>query len=303
MVVVPAAWPVAIPVTPTLAALGCDELQVAPTVTFWVLPSLKVAVAVNCCVAPTTSVGLRGVIASEVKVACVTVSPVEPVTESKLALMVVLPLAFAVAVPPFMLATAAFDDFQAARLLRFWLLPSLNVPVAKNTLLVPEAIAALTGLTAIETSVAEVTVKVVEAVKEPFVAVIVVVPGCWLTATLPLMVATAGFDELQLTLLRVCVLPSLYWPTAKNGCVVVLAMTGDNGVMLMVSRLGACTVMVELPLTCSKLAEITAVPGLIPEATPALLQVATVGADEVQLTTRVIFCVLPSLKVPIAVNC
>src|SRR5208283_3672424 len=44
-------------------------------------------------------------------------------------------------------------------------------------------------------------------------------------------------------------------------------------------------------------------PAATPVARPALLMVATEGADEVQVADEVRFCLLPSLKVPVAVNC
>jgi len=43
----PIADPLARPVAPMLTVLGLDEVQVAVLVRFWVLPSLKVPVAVN----------------------------------------------------------------------------------------------------------------------------------------------------------------------------------------------------------------------------------------------------------------
>lgn len=46
-------------------------------------------------------------------------------------------------------------------------------------------------------------------------------------------------------------------------------MEGVAGVMLMEIRLGAWTDKVELPVTCSNEAEITAVPELIADTSPA----------------------------------
>jgi hypothetical protein len=43
-------------------------------------------------------------------------------------------------------------------------------------------------------------------------------------------------------------------------------------------------------------------PGATPFATPPLLTVAAAGLDELQVADAVRFCVLPSLKVPMAVN-
>lgn len=206
---VPAFWPVRSPPEPTLAMVGWEEFQVTSEVRFCVLPSLKVPVAVNCWVAPWTSTGLAGVMASEVRVAWVTVSPVEPVTELKLALMVVEPLPTDVAKLFCMVATEVLALAQVANPAMFCVEPSLKVPTAKKVLVVPGAMETLAGTTAMDCSVAEETVSVVEAEKELSTAVMVVLPGCLETAVLPFMVATDVLDEDQVALVRVCVLPSL----------------------------------------------------------------------------------------------
>ena len=178
MVLVPAPRPVAIPVVPMLEMLGWEELHVMRVVRFCVLPSLKVPVALNCCWAPITITGLRGVRLMPVSVACVTFRVVEPVTELKVALMLALPLPTAVATSPCMVATEVFEDAQEAKPLMNWVDPSLNMPTAKKVLVVPGATETFAGVMAMEVSVAEVTVRVVDAVKEPSTAVMVVVPGC-----------------------------------------------------------------------------------------------------------------------------
>ena len=43
-------------------------------------------------------------------------------------------------------------------------------------------------------------------------------------------------------------------------------------------------------------------PTAFPVARPPVLMLATAGFDELQVTELVRFCVLPSLKVPVAVN-
>ena len=63
------------------------------------------------------------------------------------------------------------------------------------------------------------------------------------------------------------------------------------------------TVRLADPVTGPNLAVIVAVPGLTPLAVPPEEIVATVEDEELQLTYVVRFCWLPSLKVPVAVNC
>ncbi len=80
----------------------------------------------------------------------------------------------------------------------------------------------MAGVTAIETRAAAATVRVVEPLTEPDVAVIVVVPCATLVARpapvpCATMVATATLDELQVTeAVKFCVLPSVNVPVAVN---------------------------------------------------------------------------------------
>lgn len=98
--------------------------------------------------------------------------------------------------------TEGLDELQVTAALRSWVELSENVPVAVNCLLVPAAITGLIGSMAIDTSVAEVTVKRVLPETAPEVAVTVVAPGesevarpgLWLAK-----VATAGLSEVQVT--------------------------------------------------------------------------------------------------------
>ncbi len=66
---------------------------------FWVVPSVKVPVAVNCWVVPSGMEGIAGVTAIDARAAAVTVSVVEPETEPEMAVMVVVPVAALLAKP------------------------------------------------------------------------------------------------------------------------------------------------------------------------------------------------------------
>ena len=68
--------------------------------------------------------------------------------------MVLVPDPTPLAIPaPVMVATAGFDELQLTVLVRFWVLPSLYVPVAVNGCVVPVTIDGLAGVTAIDDSV------------------------------------------------------------------------------------------------------------------------------------------------------
>jgi hypothetical protein len=202
IVEVPAAEPVARPAAVIVAVAAFDELHVAVVVRFWVVPSLNVPVAVNCCVAPLVIEGFAGVTAIDCNVAAVTVSPVEPAMDEDVAVIVDDPTPAPVAKPAAVIvAVAVFDEVHVAVLVRFWVVPSLKVPVAVNCWVAPLVIDGFVGVTAIDWRVAAVTVSVVEPAMEDDVAVIVEVPTVAPVAKpAAVMVAEAVLDELHVAL-------------------------------------------------------------------------------------------------------
>jgi hypothetical protein len=199
-----------------IAVDAVDELQFTTEVTSCVLPSLKVPVAVNCCVAPRTTVGVSGFIAIEARVTGFTTSEADPLTEPKLTLIVVVPALRVLASPAvvavsLMVATEAAVELQCPVWVRVCVVPSENVPVAVNGCVVLRAIVAVGGLMAIEVSVAAVTVSPLEPLTEPEVAEMLAVPCAALVAKPGvLMVAVAGVSDDQVAaLVRFCVLPSV----------------------------------------------------------------------------------------------
>jgi len=75
-----------------VATLAEEELQCVVNVISCVVPSLKEPVAVNCCVLPTVTLGVAGVIASETNVPVPTVNVAVPVRPDAVARMVTVPL-------------------------------------------------------------------------------------------------------------------------------------------------------------------------------------------------------------------
>jgi hypothetical protein len=103
---------------------------------------------------------------------------------------------------------------------------------------------------AIETKVAFVIVRPVDALIDPVVAVMVVLPGATPKAKLLCgdIVATPVFDELQVTkLFRLCVLPSSKVPMALKDCDVFIAIVGFAGMMASEIRFASVTVSCVLP--------------------------------------------------------
>jgi hypothetical protein len=155
--VVPAATPVARPAAETVAVPAIDEVQVAMAETSFVVPSLKVPLAVNACVAPTAIDGFPGMTAMDVSVAmpAVTVSIVEPLTVPLAAVMVVVPAATAVARPPAeIVAVPIIDEVQVAIAEMSFVVPSFIVAVAVNCWVEPVAIDMLVGVTTIDVTFA-----------------------------------------------------------------------------------------------------------------------------------------------------
>ena len=81
MVTGPVATGVARPAAVMVEIFVSEEDQVTELLTFWVLPSVNVPVAVNCCVTPRAMVGFAGVTAIELNAALLTSSVVVPVID------------------------------------------------------------------------------------------------------------------------------------------------------------------------------------------------------------------------------
>jgi hypothetical protein len=87
------------PVDRTDARFGFEDFQVRPLRFNPTLPSLNVPVAVNLTSVPCAILAFAGFIAIETRCAVDTVSVVEPLTDPKSALIVVLPAATLVTTP------------------------------------------------------------------------------------------------------------------------------------------------------------------------------------------------------------
>jgi hypothetical protein len=138
-----------------------------------------------------------------------------------------------------MLAMGGSDKLQVTEAVRFCVVPSEYIPVAMNCCVARLEIVGLIGVTAMDTSVAEVTIKEVVAEILPDAAVIVVCPVATevanpLEPAALLMVATAVSDEPQVTdAVKSCVVPSEYVPVAVNCWVVPMAILGFVGLIAM----------------------------------------------------------------------
>ena len=103
-----------------------------------------------------------------------------PETEPKLAVILVAPVPALVATPCLLItATPTFEEVQFTCVVRFCMVPSLKLPVAVNNAGSPKTMEEFAGVTAMETSVAFVTVRFAKPKTDPKMAMTVVVPGPW----------------------------------------------------------------------------------------------------------------------------
>lgn len=248
----------------------------------------------------------------------VTVKIDVPESEAKVAVITAVPaptLSDKPSLPAVLLIVATVPSFEvhAAEVVRSCVLPSVYVPVAVNCCVVPIAMDALGGVTAIETSTAGVTVNVVFPDTAPDSAAIVVVPlptpeaDPFRPAAL-LIVATPGLDELHRAVLVIsCWVRSLKVAVAENCCVVPKGMLGIAGVTATDTTIAGVTVSPVEPLTPPTAAPMVVcpVPALLacPWLGDVLLTLATAVLDELHVADAVTSSVLPSLYKPVAVNC
>ena len=231
---------------------------------------------------------------------------------------VVVPAAVPVASPLepdalLIVATPVLEELQVTEAVRSCVVLSEKAPVAVNCRVVPLAMLRLVGVIAMDTSIAGVTVSVVELETLPEVAVIVVEPEAadvarpWEFAAL-LIVAMSVPDEFQVTeAVRSCDVLSEKAPVAVNCWVVPLAMLRFAGAIAMDTRVASVTVSVVALETPPEVAVTVVEPEAADVASPwefaALLIVATPVLEELQTTEAVRSCVVLSENVPVAVNC
>ena len=131
----PVAKPLVFRALLTVATVLSVELHVADRVKFWVLPSGKCPVAVNCNFPPTAMLGVAGVTSIELKAGVITVSVVLPDLPPKVAVIVVEPTPTDVAsplvwVPLLITAAPVFEELQVTCLVKSTCVVSENIPVA-----------------------------------------------------------------------------------------------------------------------------------------------------------------------------
>ena len=169
----------------------------------------------------------------------------------------------------------------------------------------PTEIIEVIGVTAILTIVAGPTVRVVEELTPPSVAVMLAVPTPEVVASpcepawLP-MTATVAGEALQVTIaVRLPDDPSVYVPVAVNCWDLPRSTLGTDGAILIETRTAGVIVKVAVPEIEPEAAVMVVEPVASDCASPAVpgdtLMVATAGFDDVHCTEEVRSCVELSL--------
>lgn len=309
-VVVPIVAAVASPDEPEallmVATAGFDELHTAAAVRFWVVPSVKVPVAVNCVVKPWGALGLTGVTPIDTRVAGVIVTLWVPDTLPSVALSTAVPGVTAVTSPVALTEpTCGESDVHTTEFVMSCVVPSEYTPVAVSCPLTPLAMLEPTPLISMDTSVAAVTatgvdpdtplrLAVIEPVPRPFAVTRPWVPAVLLTK------ATVDAAELQVTeLVRFCVVLFEYTPVATNDLLRPTGMLGLVGVTSIDTKVAAVTVRVVETEMPSYVAVIVVVPGSCVAARPAVADTLLMAAALELVETQVMSEAGRSFLVPL----
>ena len=159
-----------------------------------------------------------------------------------------------------------------------------------------------------DTRIAGVTVTDTLPLTEFKAAVMVSVPGPVAVANPivgaeSLMLATVAEDEVQKADdVTSCVVPSVKVPAAVNWSVVPRGMDGAAAETAIETTAAVVTVRMADPPVDPDVAAMVLVPLVRPRARPLALMVATPVFDELQVEELVRSFVVPSVKVPVAVN-
>jgi hypothetical protein len=285
----------------TWATEGSEQDQVTRLVILRVLPSLNIPVATRRVFVPCAVLPFAGVIEIELRFAALTLRGVLPVTDPRVAEIVVLPMFRAVARPLAVIeATEPAEECQVATPVTVWLVPSENVAVARNCWVIPSGRATPDGVTTIELTEAEVTTSDAVAESDPIVAEMVELPAAmpWaspLVGVELLTVASTVLEDVQVTeLVRFCVLPSLYVPVATNCWVVPGAIEAFTGVIETDTKAGA-TARLKEPLTAPIFAPTEHDPAFFAVSNPPAATVTTLVSEELHVAEAVTSCKLPLL--------
>jgi hypothetical protein len=301
----PAFMPIARPPAETVATEVVAEDHVTENVMSFDVPSEYEPIAVNWLVWSTGIDRSADVTAIDCRVAAVTVSLVLPEMLPEVAKIMDEPAPMLVASPfTSTVAVEVVSDDQITEDVMFVDVPSEYEPIAVNWIVNPAGMDGFIGVTAMDCSVAAVTVSVVFPDALPEVAMMTDDPTATpvaipLTATVAAEVVADDHVTDDVIFREV---PSEYLPVAVNWSISPAGMDGFRGVTVIDCSVAAVTVSVVLPEMPSEVALMTDDPTLTLEARPVAETVATEVVPDDQVAEDEIFREVPSEYVPIAVN-
>lgn len=218
-----------------------------------------------------------------------TVKPAVPACPSNNATMVAVPGSSPIACPSLMVATDGMDDVHEAKGVRFWVLPSANVPMAWNASPDCGSMLAVSGEIWIDVSGDASTVIAESPVTDPNCALMVALPPEF-AITLPpvLTLATSDADEVQATKFVITrVVPSLNIAVATQFTKVAGASTAVDGVTEIEETVAELTYSGTELVTPTNVQEMLAVPGPTAFAMPTPPIVATARLSEAHVHSLV----------------
>jgi len=224
---VPFATAVARPVALMVAVANVPDVQEADDVMFCVVPSERVAVAVNCSVVPLAIVGLDGVtemlttvapLTTTTSVQAIAAVPL-PVVDVMIGAPPLTPVTRPVAAPT--VASVASLEVHADVVVMSFVVPSVKTPVALSCTMPPTVtVAGLAGPIVQDLRVALVTARAAVPLMPETVAVMVVVPIATPVARPPVTVAVARVLDCHIAEdVTSCVVMSESVAVAVNCCV------------------------------------------------------------------------------------
>src|SRR6267378_759825 len=305
IVAVPAPTPLTslLPLTVATAVLRLAQVTTRPVSG---LPLASFGVAVSCTLAPTGTLAVAGLTATDATGTFVTVTVAVPLWPSLVAVIVAVPAATPLTRPlPLTVATAVLLLAHVTTRPVSGL-PLASFGVAVSCTLAPTGTLAVAGLTATDATGTFVAVTVAVPLWPSLVAVIVAVPAATpLTRPLPLTVATAVLLLAQVTTRPVSGLPLASLGVAVS-CTLAptstLAVAGLTATDATEGGGSTVTVMVAAPLWPSLVAVIVAVPAITPLTRPLPLTPATAILLLPHVTTRPLSG-LPLASLGVAVSC
>ena len=213
---------------------------------------------------------------------------IEPIKPVPVAVIVALPAFSAETSPePLTEAAAVLLELHETEPVMFWLLPSVNVPVAVSCRVVPGWTDGFAGVIAMEARAGGATVSTVDPITEEYVAEMVAGPCAWPTARPgAAIVATEVSEELHVAMTVISWVVPLKSPVAVNCCLRPLGIEGFAGVTVTDVRLVAgITVSVVDPRNGPRAAVILTIPCLLVAVTsPVPLTVAMVISEDCHVT-------------------